>query len=450
MTIEEAGRQLRTRGISSVELTEQCLRTISRLNPVLNAFLTVTAELALRQAKAADEAFARGEDRGPLQGIPFAAKDIFDTAGVRTTYGSRIFAEHVPASDAELIRILGDSGAVLVGKVGLHEFAYGITSANPHFGAVRNPWDPERIPGGSSGGSGAAVAAGMALMALGTDTGGSIRIPSSFCGVCGLKPTFGRLSTAGCRPLSASLDHMGPMAASVEDLALSMAALDGRAPAPERRSLAGLRFGVPENYFFDHAQPEVREGVLRMARVAADLGASVEEVRVTGAEELTEIAFRIILPEAADSVADLWDRRGEFGEDVRARFEQGRNQDPLLYLRAQQQRVAAAREFLRVFERCDVLLAPSTPTAAPRIGQTTLNEGGREVDLRVATTRPSRPINLLGIPSLALPCGFAGGLPLGAQLLAAAGQDGRLLAAGRLLEKALGPRRHPPEHPAAN
>lgn len=450
MTIEEAGRQLRTRGISSVELTEQCLRTISQLNPVLNAFLTVTAELALRQAKAADEAFARGEDRGPLQGIPFAAKDIFDTAGVRTTYGSRIFAEHVPASDAELIRILGESGAVLVGKVGLHEFAYGITSTNPHFGAVRNPWDPERIPGGSSGGSGAAVAAGMALMALGTDTGGSIRIPSSFCGVCGLKPTFGRLSTAGCRPLSASLDHMGPMAASVEDLALTMAALDGRAPAPERRSLAGLRFGVPENYFFDHAQPEVREGVLRMARAAADLGASVEPVQVSAAEEVTEIAFRIILPEAADTVADLWDRRGEFGEDVRARFEQGRNQDPLLYLRAQQERVAAAREFLRVFERCDILLAPSTPTAAPRIGQTTLNEGGREVDLRVATTRPSRPINLLGIPSLALPCGFAGGLPLGAQLLAAAGQDGRLLAAGRLLEKALGPRRLPPEHPAAN
>lgn len=445
MTIEEAGKQLRTRGISSVELTKHCLAAIDRWNPTFNAFLTVTGELALDQARAADQAFGRGEDRGPLQGIPVAAKDIFDTAGVRTTYGSRIFTGHIPQSDAELVRVLRESGAVLVGKTGLHEFAYGITSSNPHFGPVRNPWNPERVPGGSSGGSGVAVATEMALMALGTDTGGSIRIPSSFCGVCGLKPTFGRLSTEGCRPLSASLDHMGPMAASVRDVALAMAVLDGTPPAPVRRSLGGLRIGVPDNYFFDHAQPEVREGVQRLARTAADLGATVEPVRLNAVEELTEIAFRIILPEAADTVAGLWDRRDEFGDDVRKRFEQGRAQDPLLYLRAQQERVAAAREFLRVFAAFDILVAPSTPTAAPPIGQTTLNEGGREVDLRVATTRPSRPVNLLGIPSLALPCGMsAEGLPIGAQLMAAHGHDRRLLAAGSLLESVLGPWQRPP------
>jgi aspartyl-tRNA(Asn)/glutamyl-tRNA(Gln) amidotransferase subunit A len=440
MTIAEAARRLRAREISSTELTTECLGRIGRLNPSLNAFVTVTEELALEHAKAADAAFARGEDRGPLQGIPVAAKDIFDTAGVRTTYGSRIFAEHVPTVDSAMVRALREGGAVLVGKVGLHEFAYGITSTNPHFGAVRNPWDPERIPGGSSGGSGAAVAAGMALMALGTDTGGSIRIPSSFCGVCGLKPTFGRLSAAGCRPLSASLDHMGPMAGTVRDVALSLAVLGGEPPAPVRASLAGLRLGVPENYFFDHALPEVREGVLRLARAVADLGAAVTPVRVEAAEELTEIAFRIILPEAADSVAELWDRRDEFGEDVRARFEQGRAQDPHLYLRAQQARVAAAREFLRVFERCDMLIAPSTPTAAPRIGQSVMVQDGREVDVRVASTRPSRPVNLLGIPALALPCGASPeGLPLGAQLLAPSGHDRRLLAAGSLLESALPP-----------
>jgi aspartyl-tRNA(Asn)/glutamyl-tRNA(Gln) amidotransferase subunit A len=451
MTIAEAARRLRARELSSVELTQDCLSRIDRLNPRLNAFVTVTHPLALEQARAADAAFARGTDLGPLQGIPVAAKDIFDTAGVRTTYGSRIFAEHVPAADAALIRALRDAGAVLVGKTGLHEFAYGITSTNPHFGAIRNPWNPERIPGGSSGGSAVAVATGMALMALGTDTGGSIRIPSSFCGVCGIKPSFGLLSTQGCRALAASLDHMGPMAASVEDLALSLSVLSGHPPAPKRRSLAGLRWGIAENYFFDHALPEVREGVWRMAQAAAGLGAAVETVRVAAAEELTEAAFRIILAEAADSVADVWDRRAEFGEDVRQRFEQGRAQDPLLYLRAQQERVAASREFLRVFARCDILLAPATPTAAPRIGQTTLTEGGKEVDLRVATTRPSRPINLLGIPALALPCGTSpDGLPLGAQLLAPWGQERRLLAAGALLESVLGPWARPIDAGVAN
>jgi aspartyl-tRNA(Asn)/glutamyl-tRNA(Gln) amidotransferase subunit A len=233
---------------------------------------------------------------------------------------------------------------------------------------------------------------------------------------------------------------MGPMAASVRDVALGMAVLSARPIAAPRASLAGLRVGVPENYFFDHAATEVRDGVLRLVRSAADLGAQVVHVRLDAVEELTDLALAIILPEAADTVATLWDRRDEFGEDVRERFERGRAQDPLIYLRAQRQRVAAARRFLRVFASCDVLAAPATPTPAPQIGQTKLMEGGREVDLRMATTRPSRPINLLGIPSLTMPCGFSPeGLPLGAQLLAPAGHEDRLLSVGSLLETVLGP-----------
>ncbi len=445
MTIEEAGAALRSRTISSVELTGQCLRRIEQLNPSLNVFMTVTATEALAAAARADGAFSRGDDAGPLQGIPVAVKDLFDTKGVRTTYGSVIFDSHIPSADAAAVESLKSTGAVLLGKLGLHEFAYGITSSNPHFGPVRNPWNPECIPGGSSGGSGVAISTGMALLTLGTDTGGSIRIPSSFCGIYGLKPTFGRVSTAGCRPLSESLDHMGPMAGSVRDLALAMRVLTGSPVESAGGTLGGIRVGVPTNFFFDHAVPEVRAAVLRVRDAARDAGAEVVEVEVDAVDELIEIALAIILPEAADSVASLWDRRDEFGTDVRARFEAGRSQDPLVYLRAQRGRVGAARRFRGVFDRCDFLLTPATPTPAPRIGETVLRQDGAEVDLRLATTRLSRPINVLGIPSLALPCGIStGGLPIGAQLLAPWGHDDALLEAGALLEAALGLRLSPP------
>ncbi|MBI4877238.1 MAG: Asp-tRNA(Asn)/Glu-tRNA(Gln) amidotransferase GatCAB subunit A, partial [Acidobacteria bacterium] len=227
MTILEAAAALRAREVSSIELTRQSLQRTARLNPQLNAFLTPTEDLALEQARKADGELGGGVDRGPLHGIPIALKDVFSTRGIRTTCGSKLFADHVPATDAAVVESLRAGGAVLMGKLNMHELAYGITSNNPHYGAVRNPWDLERVPGGSSGGSGAAVAAGLVFMAMGSDTGGSIRIPASYCGVVGLKPTSGRVSRYGVMPLDFSLDHMGPLARSVRDAAAALNRLAG-------------------------------------------------------------------------------------------------------------------------------------------------------------------------------------------------------------------------------
>src|ERR1700723_1539669 len=250
MTIQEAARKLRAREVSSVELTQESLRKIHAEQPRLNAFITITDEVALEQAKRADDDFARGIDRGPLQGIPYALKDLFKTAGIRTTGGTKIF-DHIPDHDCVVYKKLRAAGAVLTGKTGLHELAYGITSNNPHFGAVRNPHDPSRIPGGSSGGSGAAVAADLVFFAMGTDTGGSIRVPASYCGCVGFKPAYGRVSRSGVFPLGYTLDHVGPLTRSVRDVALVMNAI-AETPPPAN---PGRRIGVPENFFNDRLAP---------------------------------------------------------------------------------------------------------------------------------------------------------------------------------------------------
>src|SRR5580698_3094288 len=246
MTIAEAAQALRARRISSLELTRQCLDQIAKLNPVLNAFITVTGDSALARAQELDRELAQGVDRGPLHGIPIAHKDLMWTKGVRTTSGSKIFADFVPDHDAAVVAKLADAGAVLGGKAGLHELAYGITSDNPHFGTIRNPRNPEYSPGGSSGGSGVAVATGMAFVATGTDTGGSIRVPASFCGVAGLKPTYGLIDRSGVQPLGLSLDHVGPLARTVGDVRLAfdaMAKPAHRKPAPA--SIGEIRVGLP-------------------------------------------------------------------------------------------------------------------------------------------------------------------------------------------------------------
>ena len=283
MTILEAARLLRAKKISSVELVEESLRRISVLNPKLNAFITVMEESARKAARLADQELARGEDHSPLLGIPIAVKDVFATRGVRTTVGSKLFAGHIPEHDAAVVERLASAGAVLAGKNNMHELAYGVTSNNPHFGAVRNPHDPGRIPGGSSGGSGAAVAANMVFAAMGSDTGGSIRIPASYCGVVGLKPTYGRVSRFGVMPLDFSLDHMGPLTRSVRDAAVVLSAIAGydprdhsssrRAvedydPGTVRASLAGVRIGMPLNFGLDRVSPAVADAVRGAARLA--------------------------------------------------------------------------------------------------------------------------------------------------------------------------------------
>jgi aspartyl-tRNA(Asn)/glutamyl-tRNA(Gln) amidotransferase subunit A len=430
MTIQEAGRLLRTGRVSAHELTRAALDAVARLNPQLNAFLTVTEELALRQAERADAELARGIDHGPLHGIPLALKDVFCTRGIRTTAGARALANHVPDYDAAVTESLERAGAVLVGKTGMHEFAYGITSNNPHFGAIRNPWDPSCIPGGSSGGSGAAVAAGLVFAAMGSDTGGSIRVPASFCGCFGLKPTSGRVSRYGVLPLDFTLDHIGPLARSARDAGLVLNAIAGRDPRdptssrrpvadacpPDKVSIAGLRIGLPENYFFDRAQAGVKEAVERAASVAAGLGAVVERVRTPDMEALTAVHRMILLPEASAVIGKF--PRQDLGDDVRALCDQGCLVPAVDYLDAQRLRRLFRAEFARLYQSIDVLFTPATLFTAPPIGHNTVLVNGVEEDVRLMTTATVRAINLLGYPALSMPCGVDGRpMPIGLQII---------------------------------
>src|SRR5437773_8047010 len=303
MTITEAAVALRARRISATELTSMALDRITKLDPKLNAFITVMQENARAQARQADEELAQGLDRSPLHGIPVAVKDVFSTQGVRTTCGSKVFADFVPKGDAAVVEKLKAAGAVLIGKTNMHELAYGITSTNPHFGAVRNPWDLERIPGGSSGGSGSAVAADLVFMAMGSDTGGSIRIPASFCGTVGLKPTSGRVSRYGVMPLDFSLDHMGPLTRSARDAAVVLEAIAGCDPRDETSSrepvgdyvpetgcsIRELRIGLPLNFYLERLDPDVDVAVRKMAATAESLGARVIPVRVPDIEALNAV-----------------------------------------------------------------------------------------------------------------------------------------------------------------
>lgn len=441
MTIAEAGQALRSRRVSSVELTRECLRQIEKLNPTLNAFITVTADAALERAGELDRELANGVDRGPLHGIPIAHKDLMWTRGVRTTSGSKIFADFVPDRDAAVVKALARAGAVMVGKAGLHELAYGITSDNPHFGTIRNPREPEHSPGGSSGGSAVAVATGMAFMATGTDTGGSIRVPASFCGVAGLKPTYGLVDRDGVQPLGLSLDHVGPLARTVNDTRLALAAMDTSARrkiAPG--SLGEIRVGLAENFYFDIVAPEVKTAVHAAARRAEKFGVRVSPVRVPDVETLNAAGLMILLAEAAAVHQAHRARREDFGADVLALLDQGALVPAMDYVNAQRLRKRLLREFHALFRGIDCLFTPATPIAAPRIGQTEIELDGTKHDTRMLTTRFVRGFNVLGFPALAMPCGETGeGLPIGLQLVARPFEENLLLALGEALEREISP-----------
>ena len=448
MTIQQAGAAMRARKTTSLELTRTCLERIERLNPKLNAFITVTRDAAEKRASEMDAELTHGIDRGPLHGIPIAYKDLVFTKGVRTTAGSKIYADFVPDRDARIVEQFNAAGAVSVGKTGLHEFAYGITSTNPHYGAVRNPWDAEAIPGGSSGGSGAAVVAGMAFMAIGTDTGGSIRIPAAFCGCVGLKPTYGRVSKEGVFALGFTLDHIGPLAMSVRDCAIAFEAISSaRGVVPGVvASLKGRRIGIPGNGFFDRAWPEVKDGVKTLARKAEEMGATVVPVRLPDLDPLNVVARLLLLAEATAAHSAHLGKREMFGADVLALLDQGRLISAPDYINAQRLRRKMTVAFNAVWKQVDCLIVPGTPTAAPKIGQNQIEIDGVADDVRLVTTRLMRGINALGWPALSLPSGFAhNGLPIGVQILGKANAEKTILEIGAALEDATPELRRTPD-----
>jgi len=439
---------LRARKVSSRELVMQSLREIERLDPKLNAFITVTGEAALAEAAERDEELARGIDRGPLHGIPIAHKDLMRTKGVRTTAGSEIFADYVPQRDAVIVTKLRAAGAVSIGKAGLHELAYGITSNNPHFGAIHNPWDLARIPGGSSGGSAAAVAAGIVPFATGSDTGGSIRVPASFCGVVGLKATFGRVNVSGVLPLGFSQDHVGPFTRTVRDAAIALQAMvdDPTDYVPPADSdLAGLRIALPENFFMERVDPEVEASIRAAFDTAIGAGGRVVEVQVPDMEALRAAAVTCLLVEAAATLRPFLDRRADFGADILAMLDQGKAIPGIDYIEAQRTRRRIGRQFARLFEQVDCIFTPAAPMTAPKIGETTVDIRGAAEEVRAAATRFTRGMNAIGLPAISIPCGFSrGGLPIGLQIIDAARQEDRLLHAAAAMEDAMGlPRRCP-------
>jgi len=445
LTIAKIAPLIRTRKISPLGLTEFFLERISRLNPSLNAFLTVTAEVARKQARRAEREIAAGRYRGPLHGIPITLKDLFYTAGIRTTAGSKIMRKFIPRENASAVNRLFKAGAILVGKTNLHEFAYGVTSINPHFGTVRNPWDLNRIAGGSSGGSAAAVSAGLCLASLGTDTGGSIRIPSSACGIVGLKPTRGLVSLEGVIPLAFSLDHAGPMCRSVRDAGVMLNLLTNENPTAPAvnylRDLAdgvrGLRIGL-SGFFLKGIQREVRSKILEAGHVFEKMGARLREVELKGIEDTARLVAEITVAEA---LSFHWDwirkRPQDYGADVRERLKMNLDQPTVVYLHAQEKRRRVTRIFEEALDKVDVLVTPTLPVVPPLIAEKEIKIGRTTEPVRGVLLRFTRPGNLTGLPAISLPCGFTPDrIPIGMQIIARRFDEATLLRVADAYERA--------------
>jgi aspartyl-tRNA(Asn)/glutamyl-tRNA(Gln) amidotransferase subunit A len=450
MTIRELGVQLRTRQVSCVELIQQTFASIKERDR-FNCFITLIEDAALAEAAMRDEELARGIDRGPFHGIPIGYKDLFYTQGVRTTGGSLLFRDFIPTYDATVVTRLKNAGAIGIGKANLHELAYGITSGNPHFGSVLNPRDPGRLPGGSSGGSAAVVAAGLLPMCLGSDTGGSIRIPASYCGITGLKPTYGRVSRYGVLPLAFSLDHVGPLGSCAEDCALTMDAIAGpdaldetssQAPVPQFNldplaDFKQLRIGVPKNFFFARVDKQVAAAIFRALHAMEARGAVAIHIDIPDPESINAAAFVVQLAEAAAIHVNHTDA-SLFGPDVWARIQQGKLIAGHEYVNAQRIRRLFRREFAVLWSQIDLLIAPTTPITAPLQNQASVQIGGEQEDTRIASTRLVRGINFLGEPALSMPCGQdANGLPIGLQLIGPPFSEPKLLQIAKTLEPML-------------
>ena len=452
LSIAQAAELIASRQLSPVELVDAHLERIEQTDGALNSFITVMGEQARGEAQAAETAIQNGDYLGPLHGIPVGLKDLYYTRGVRTGIGSKILADFVPDYDAAVTERFRDAGAALMGKLQMHEFALGASSENPHDGDAHNPWDTSRITGGSSGGSGSSVAAGQCMAALGSDTGGSIRIPSSFCGIVGLKPTFGRVSRHGVYPLAFSLDTVGPMTRTAQDAGLVLNAIAGHDPrdpssasAPAQdftagigRGVEGLRVGLPQEYFYDIMEPEVADAVRTAAGVLEGLGAHVEDVSIPALDHALAISNTILFVEAAEvHLGHLRERPGDIGDDVRQRFEVGALTSALDYVKAQRARVAFNASMAEAMQTYDVLLAPTNTFGAPPIGERESIVDGSAHPTRTLLARLTRPFNLTGQPAVSVPCGFtAAGTPIGMQIATRAWREATALRVAHAYEQA--------------
>ena len=443
MTIADAAPRIARGQLKSERLTEECLDRIRDLNPRLNAFITITADEALAHARAADKAIAGGRYLGPLHGIPMSLKDLVDLAGTPTTAGSLVLRHHMPASDAVVTTHLKEAGAVFVGKTNLHEFAFGTTSEDSGFGPARNPVDPSRSPGGSSGGSAIAVATGMSLGSVGTDTGGSIRIPAAACGLVGLKPGWGEISADGVFPLSRQLDHVGPLAQSVTDAWLQYNVLlppaKRSAGALEAKPLRALRLGMPAGYLFDRLDAGVEMRVLHAIETLRRGGASITEVTIPHAADIAPIYLHLVFGDAAEIHRHMLDTRPQdYTAPVRMRLQMAGYVMAEDYVRALRGKAVIAAEVDRALSGVDALVCPALSVPAPPIGATTMPVRGGSDHVRALMLRCTQPFNVSGHPAIAMPCGTTSeGLPTSLQLVGHRSGTPALLQAALTVEHAL-------------
>jgi len=453
--LNEASQLVRKKKVSPVELTDACLRRIERLNPKLNAFITVTANTALVEARQAEAEIQRGNWKGPLHGIPIALKDLVDTAGVRTTAGSGIFKDRIPTEDAEIVRRLKTAGAVFLGKLNLQEFAFGGSSAISYFGAVHNPWNLDHTPGGSSGGSAAAVAAGLCYAAIGTDTGGSVRQPAAYCGIVGLKPTYDLVSTDGVIPLSSSLDHVGPLTRKVVDTALMLQAIVTHHPKDTTHpdvavpnyalSIAGktssLRIGIPRAYFYDELDPEIEARMESALSILKRITASQQDLPPL-ATDATYSSWMV--PYSAIFSAEAYSYHKEFMASnpdlyqppTLKRLRAGADVSASTYIQAKQQLEYVRRSIAQIFEKIDLLITPTVRIPPHKIADL---QGDPDTirPKELAMLHNTRPINFTGLPTISVPCGFTrSGLPIGMQITGPAGSEAKVLRLAYAYEQA--------------
>ena len=442
-TIAAIAGALRARHITSEALTTHCLDRIEAQNRTLNAFITVLRDDALTQAREADREIAAGRHRGPLHGVPISLKDLFDLRGTPTTAASRVRKEHVAAADAPVVARLREAGAVFVGKTNLHEFALGTTNEDSAFGPARHPFDPDRSPGGSSGGSAVSVLADMAIASIGTDTGGSIRIPSAACGLVGLKPSLGEISTEGVVPLSTTMDHVGPICRSVEDASILYQVLrdDSRNDARPDREARGVTLGVLRGYFGAVVDSQVTSVFQNACGRLRDAGVRLEDVEIPHAGDVAAIYLHIVLSEGAAYHAMTLERRADdYTPNVRMRLEMGRYILAEDYVRALRGRELLTREVDAAMNGRDGLLLPTLPIPAPKIGASTIRIGTSDEPVRNVMLRLTQLFNVTGHPAITMPCGTTSdGLPVGAQLVGRGQQTLALLDVAAAIERYLGP-----------